>query len=96
MNKFIPQNFKYRKIHKRVKIKKIKSFNLIRLKFGIFGLKILENGVISSTVFEAARRAITFKLKRMGKLYINGFPTIPLTSKPLGTRMGKGAGNIFE
>ena len=45
--------------------------NIKRLKK--FGLKILDNGVISSVVLEAARRSITRKLKRLGNLKINGF-----------------------
>jgi len=96
MNKFIPKDYKYRKIRKRVRISNKKDNRSYDLKFGLFGLKIIENGVISSVVFEAARRSITRKLKRSGKLKINGFPQIPVTSKSLGVRMGKGSGNISE
>jgi large subunit ribosomal protein L16 len=54
----------------------------------------MKNTVISSIVLEAARRSITKKLKRTGKLRINGFPSIPITKKSLGIRMGKGVGSI--
>ena len=94
MNKFIPNNFKYRKIRKRVRIKKNKDYRSNTLKSGSFGLKLLQNGVISSTVFESARRSIVKKLKRTGILKINGFSNIPVTSKSSGVRMGKGVGSI--
>ena len=94
MNKFIPSNYKYKKIRKRVKLNCLKDFRGNELRTSKFGLKILDNGVISAVVLEAARRSITRKLKRSGTLKINGFPNIPVTSKPLGVRMGKGVGSI--
>lgn len=94
MNKFIPKNYKYKKIRKRVKLNCLQDFRSNELRDFNYGLKVLDNGVISSVVLEAARRSITRKLKRTGKLKINGFPSIPVTSKPLGVRMGKGVGSI--
>lgn len=94
MNKFIPKNYKYKKIRKRVRINKLKDYRTSTLKTFEYGLKVLDNTIISSTVLEAARRSITRKLKRVGRLKINGFPHIPITSKPLGVRMGKGVGSI--
>jgi len=89
MNKFIPKNYKYKKIRKRVRISKISDKRLNILKHGKYGLKVLESGAISSVVFEAARRIIAKKLNRTGTLRINGFSDIPITSKSLGVRMGK-------
>lgn len=94
MNKFIPKNYKYKKVRKRVRLNKLKDFRTSYLKDFNYGLKVLDNGVIDSTVLEAARRSITRKLKRVGTLKINGFPDIPTTSKPVGVRMGKGVGSI--
>lgn len=94
MNKFLPKNYKYKKVRKRVRINPLTYHRNTELKEFDFGLKILENGIISNVVLEAARRSITRKLKRLGKLKINGFPNIPITSKPLGVRMGKGVGSI--
>lgn len=94
MNKFIPKNYKYKKIRKRVRINKLVDFRTSTLKNSKFGLKLLDNGTISSTVLEAARRSITRKLKRQGSLKINGFPNTPVTAKSLGVRMGKGVGSI--
>ena len=43
---------------------------------------------------EAARRTITRKIKRGGKIWIRVFPDKPITSKPLEVRQGKGKGNV--
>ena len=42
---------------------------------------------------EAARIAMTRKIKRGGKVWINVFPDKPYTKKPAETRMGSGKGN---
>lgn len=94
MNKFLPKSYKYKKIRKRVRINPLSDFRTSILKTAQFGLKVLDNGIISSVVLEAARRSITRKLKRLGNLKINGFPNVPITSKSLGVRMGKGVGSI--
>jgi len=64
------------------------------LHFGLYGLKALEIGRITNKQIEAARRAITRKLKREGRLWIHVFPHIPVTSKPTEVRMGKGKGAL--
>jgi large subunit ribosomal protein L16 len=90
----IPRNIKYKKIRKRVRIKKGKDLKMNNLNNSVCGLKILKSGFISMTVFEAVRRIIRRKTKKIGKLNVNGFPYIPITKKPTGLRMGKGVGNI--
>jgi large subunit ribosomal protein L16 len=62
--------------------------------FGEFGLKTLERGELTSRQIESARRAITRKVKRGGKLWIRVFPDTPITTKPLEVRMGKGKGSV--
>jgi len=94
MNNFFPKKYKHKKIRKRVTASKLTEYRTSNLKTYDFGLKVLESTVISSTVLEAARRSITRKLKRLGKLKINGFPNVPVTSKSVGIRMGKGVGSI--
>ncbi len=94
MNKFVPKNYKYKKIRKRVRSTKLTDYRTSNLNTFKFGLKLLDNGVISSVVLEAARRSITRKLKRLGSLKINGFSNVPVTAKSLGVRMGKGVGSI--
>ncbi len=60
--------------------------------FGDFGLQTLECGRITARQIEAARIAITRKIKKSGKVYIRLFPDKPITKKPAETRMGKGKG----
>ena len=61
--------------------------------FGEYGLKSLERGWITNRQIEAARIAMTRKIKRGGKVWINVFPDKPYTKKPAETRMGSGKGN---
>ena len=64
------------------------------LSFGSFGLKAMTPERVTSRQIESARRAITRRMRRLGKLWIRIFPDIPVTSKPLGVRMGKGKGSV--
>ena len=64
-----------------------------RRSFGEYGLKALERGWITNRQIEAARIAMTRKIKRGGKVWINVFPDKPFTKKPAETRMGSGKGN---
>ena len=64
------------------------------LKQGEFGLKAHEGGRLTARQIEASRRVITRSLERKGKLYLRAFPDTPITSRPAGTRMGKGKGAI--
>ena len=94
MSTFVPKKFKYKKIHKNVTVKNTKDFKINVLNSSVCGLKILKSGTISSIVFEAVRRIIRRKTKKEGSLYINGFPSIPVTKKAIGLRMGKGVGSV--
>ena len=64
-----------------------------QVQFGEYGLKALEAGWVSNRQIEAARIAMTRKIKRGGKVWINLFPDKPVTAKPAETRMGSGKGN---
>jgi len=64
------------------------------LNFGAFGLKALEPERITSRQIEAARRAITRHLRRVGKLWIRIFPDLPVSAKPADVRMGSGKGSV--
>jgi large subunit ribosomal protein L16 len=61
--------------------------------FGEYGIKAVERGWITNRQIEAARIAMTRKIKRGGKVWINVFPDKPYTKKPAETRMGSGKGN---
>ena len=61
---------------------------------GEFGLQAVDAALITSNQIEAARIAMTRYTKRGGKVWIKIFPDKPITSKPIGTRMGKGKGAV--
>jgi large subunit ribosomal protein L16 len=60
--------------------------------FGDYGLQAVETSWISAKTIEAGRVAATHFLHAEGKVYIRIFPHMPVTAKPLETRMGKGKG----
>ncbi len=85
-----PKRTKYRKQQKG----RMKGFakNGHKIEFGSFALKALEEDWITGRQIEAARQAITRRMKRQGKLWIRIFPDKPVTKKPAEVRMGKGKG----
>jgi len=94
MNKFIPKNYTYSKLRKRLKFKNTKEIKHINLKIGTIGLKTIESGVITATILEATRRTIARRIKKIGKMLFFVHPNVPLTKKPVGVRMGKGSGSL--
>ena len=88
----MPKRTKYRKPH-RVSYEGHAKGNT-ELHFGEYGLKATSGGYVSAKEIEAARIAMTRYMKRGGKVWINIFPHMPLTKKPIGTRQGKGKGNV--
>jgi large subunit ribosomal protein L16 len=69
------------------------AFRGATVAFGDYALQATECGWLTSRQIEAARVAITRKMKRLGKVWIRVFPDKPITLKPAETRMGKGKGN---
>jgi large subunit ribosomal protein L16 len=63
------------------------------VQFGDYGLKSLEAAWLTNRQIEAARIAMTRKIKRGGKVWINIFPDKPVSQKPAETRMGSGKGS---
>ena len=88
----MPKKTKFRKLQKGRNRGKATRGNTIT--DGQYGLEALELGLIKSTQIEAARVAMTRYIKRGGKVWIKIFPDKPMTSKPIGTRMGKGKGGV--
>src|SRR3954453_14148493 len=64
-----------------------------KVQFGEYGLKALDQGWLTNRQIEAARIAMTRKIKRGGKVWINVYPDKPFTKKPAETRMGSGKGS---
>ena len=88
----IPSRTKYRRVH-RLPYEGHAKGNTT-LDKGEYGLMAKEGAWITSNQIEAARIAMTRYMKRGGKVWINIFPHMPLTKKPIGTRQGKGKGNV--
>ncbi len=87
-----PKRTKFRKMFKGKNRGLAQTGN--KVSFGEFGLKATERGRVSARQIEAARRAMTRHVKRNGKIWIRIFPDVPISSKPLEVRMGKGKGNV--
>ena len=64
------------------------------LAFGTFGIKSMEDALITARQIEAARQAVTRYMKREGQIWIRIFPDKPITKKPQDVRMGKGKGDV--
>jgi len=86
----MPKRSKFRKMQKGRNRGKATRGNVVNE--GEFGLQATEAGWIKANQIEAARVAMTRYIKRGGKVWIKVFPDKPVTTKPLGTRMGKGKG----
>ena len=90
----MPKRTKYRKPHKISYEGRSKAGRTVA--FGEFGLVAESGNYISNRQIESARIAMTRYMKRGGKVYINIFPHLSLTKKPLETRQGKGKGNVED
>jgi large subunit ribosomal protein L16 len=88
-----PKRVKYRRPQKGKGNMKGNSHRGHRLSNGTFGIKALEQNLITSRQIEAARISATRYMKRQGALWIKIFPDKPITKKPLEVRMGKGKGS---
>ena len=86
----IPKRTKYRRPH-RLKYEGMARGNR-KVSFGDYGLMAMEGAWITQRQIEAARVAMTRYMKRGGKVFINIFPHLAITKKPLETRQGKGKG----
>ncbi len=87
-----PKRTKYRKQQKgRIKGDAHRGSTI---SFGSFGLKTLDSARITNRQIEAARIAMTRRMKREGNVWIRIFPDKPITSKPAEVRMGKGKGAL--
>ena len=85
-----PKRTKYRKAFKgRIHGIAKSGFTLTN---GSHGLKSLEPNRVNARELEAARRALTREMKRLGKVWCRVFPDVPVSKKPIEVRMGKGKG----
>jgi large subunit ribosomal protein L16 len=86
-----PKRTKFRKAFKgRIRGQAKGGFSL---NYGSHGLKALEPNRVTAREIEAARRALTREMKRVGKVWIRVFPDVPVSKKPIEVRMGSGKGS---
>ena len=90
----MPKRTKYRKSHRFTYDGHAKGNT--ELHFGDYGLMAKTGNWVSAKQIEAARIAMTRYMKRGGKVFINIFPHLPITKKPLEQRQGTGKGNVDE
>ena len=86
----MPKKVKHRRVHRGHR--RGPATGGTHVDFGEFGLQALESCWMTNNQIEAARIAMTRKIKRGGKIWIRVFPDKPYTKKPAETRMGKGKG----
>lgn len=86
-----PKKVKWRKHQKGRMTGKANRGNTIT--FGDFAIQATSCGYITNRQIEAARIAMTRKIKRGGNVWIKIFPDKVLTKKPAEVRMGKGKGS---
>ena len=87
----IPRRVKHRKQHHPKRAGMSKGGTVVA--FGDYGIQALEPAYVTNRQIEAARIAMTRKIKRGGKVWITIFPDKPVTKKPAETRMGSGKGS---
>jgi len=86
----MPKRVKYRRVHRGRRRGAASGGQ--HVDFGEFALQAMEVCWMTNNQIEAARIAMTRKIKRGGKIWIRVFPDKPFTKKPAETRMGKGKG----
>ncbi len=86
----LPKRVKHRRVQRGRMTGKATRGNVVC--YGDYGLQALEPAWITSNQIEAARIAMTRYIKRGGQVWIKIFPDMPVTKKPMGTRMGSGKG----
>lgn len=64
------------------------------ISFGSYALKADSMGRITSNQLEAARKAASRHLTKVGRMWIRVFPDRPITSKPAEVPMGGGKGDL--
>ena len=86
----MPRRTKYRRPHRVSYEGKAKGRN--EMSNGEYALVAREGAWITNRQIEAARIAMTREMKRLGKVWINIFPHLAKTKKPMEVRMGSGKG----
>ena len=86
-----PKKIKWRK-HQKGRMKGMANRGNT-IVFGDYAIQATSCGYVTNRQIEAARIAMTRKIKRGGNVWIKIFPDKVLTKKPAEVRMGKGKGS---
>lgn len=91
-----PRKFKYKSRHK---IRRLPRLSTTRsLSFGQIGLCLLQPLRLTSRIIFRIKLFLNKSSRRSEdtrrKVWLNIFPNLPLTKKPIGSRMGKGKGKL--
>lgn len=89
---FIPKSTSFSKFQKK-RVKNSPASGL-HLAYGLFGLKVKQNGLLTSKQLGMLRFHLSRGTKKIGRYWIRVFPHTPVTAKPLEVRMGKGKGYV--
>ena len=92
-----PNKVKYRR-WQRMRSNPKKSKNRVtqrggEINFGTYGMKSLNTARIRSNQIESARRVLSRKVGKIGRVWIRIFPDRPWTQKGAEVGMGKGKGD---
>lgn len=87
-----PARTKYRKFRKAFPARIATSGNTIS--FGEYAIKAITGANVTGKQIETIRRILSKKIKKAGRIVIRIFPHIPVTTKPIGVRMGGGKGGV--
>jgi len=87
-----PKKFKFKKV-KKTKVFGIET-KVNNPVIGVYAVKSLTLGRITSSQIESIRKLISRKMNKLGFLRFFIFPSLPVTSKPVEVRMGKGKGSL--
>ncbi|MDH5796145.1 MAG: 50S ribosomal protein L16 [Anaplasmataceae bacterium] len=89
----IPAKFKHKKVSKgRVRLNPVRAGS--RMIFGNYAIKSLDSARLTSKELQSAKKELSKRLNKSGKIWARVFPNIPVTKKAAETRMGKGKGNV--
>lgn len=90
-----PKKVKFRKWHKKRTdmVGRVETRGTV-VNFGSYGLKSESLARITSNQIEAARKAASRHLGKVGRMWIRVFPDRPITSKPAEVPMGGGKGDL--
>lgn len=87
-----PARTKYRKFRKVFPARIATSGS--EVSFGEYGIKAVTGAKVTGKQIETIRRILAKKIKKTGRIVIRIFPHLPVTTKPIGVRMGGGKGGV--